>query len=185
MINLISKKSALLTLEWCIHKYGPSRFAKLSTLKIKLNSRFYAFGEYDQVSNVITLNPKKHNNLKEWVSTVIHEYTHFRQPIGEKYDQYFEQYGRNYDNHPYEITACNKSDRDSDEARRWVLKRINELRDKLSDFIEEEPVPKKRRGRSKTFDFSSLPSNDEKLYGQKIRTRIKNDDYFKIGRAHV
>ncbi len=60
-----------------------------------------------------------------------------------------------------------------------TLKTTEILKDDLSDFIEEEPVPKKRRGRSKTFDFSSLPSNDEKLYGQKIRSRIKNDDYFK------
>lgn len=64
-----------------------------------------------------------------------------------------------------------------------TLKTTELLKDDLSDFIEEEPVPKKRRGRSKTFDFTTLPNSckagDEKLYGQKIRTRIKNDTYFK------
>jgi hypothetical protein len=130
MVNLVSRKSALLALDWCIQKYGPSRFAKLDTLKLRINSNFCYFGEYDEVSNIITLNPKKHATLKDWVKTVIHEYTHFRQPIHEKYDQYFDQYGRNYDNHPYEITACNKSDRDADAAQRWVLKQIRELNKK-------------------------------------------------------
>jgi hypothetical protein len=127
MVNLVSRKSALLALDWCIKKYGPSRFADLDTLKIRINSNFMYFGEYDEVLNIITLNPKKHETLKEWVKTVIHEYTHFKQPIYEKYDQYLDQYGRNYDNHPYEITACNKSERHAEEAQRWVLKQIREL----------------------------------------------------------
>ena len=130
MGDLISKRSAKFALAWCIQKYGPSRFADLDTLKLKINSNFSYFGEYDEIDNVITLNPKKHSTLKDWVKTVIHEYTHFRQPIHEKYDQYFEQYGRNYDNHPYEITACNKSDRHADEAQRWVLKQMREFNKK-------------------------------------------------------
>jgi hypothetical protein len=127
MVNLVSRKSALLALDWCIQKYGPSRFANLDTLKIRININLCYFGEYDEDINVITLNPKKHRSLKDWVKTVIHEYTHFRQPIHEKYDQYFEQYGRNYENHPYEITARNKSERDAAVARLWVLKKLREL----------------------------------------------------------
>lgn len=88
------------------------------------------FGEYDEILNIITLNPKKHDTLKDWVKTVIHEYTHFKQPINEKYEQYFDEYGRNYDNHPYEITANNKSARHAEEAQRWVLKQIRELNKK-------------------------------------------------------
>ena len=130
MVKLISRKSALLALDWCIEKYGPSRFAALETLRIKLDSRVDYLGSYDELDNLILLNPKRHKTLKDWVTTVIHEYTHFRQPIFEKYDDYFERYGRNYDNHPYEITANNKSTKHADEAQRWVLQQIRELNKK-------------------------------------------------------
>jgi hypothetical protein len=127
MTRLISKKSAKLALDWCISKYGPSRFADLDSLQIRLDSKMEDFGVYDEIDNIIFLNPKRHTTLKEWVETVIHEYVHFKQPIYEKYSKYFEEYGRNYNNHPYEITAYNKADRDSAEARAWVLKEIRQL----------------------------------------------------------
>ncbi len=43
----------------------------------------------------------------------------------------------------------------------------------------EEVEAKQTRKRSKTIDLGDLSKSDEKLYGQKIRVRIKNDDYFK------
>lgn len=124
MKNLVCRKSALLALEWCITKYGPSKFSKLNTLTVKLNSKLKSLGQYDEVDNIIYLNPKLHDNLKDWVSTVIHEYTHFKQPIHKKYNQYLEEYGRNYNNHPYEITANNKADRDTVTATEWVFGKI-------------------------------------------------------------
>ncbi len=69
-----------------------------------------------------------------------------------------------------------------------TLKTSEILKDDLNDFLEhkdlileesKEPEIKKRRGRSKTIDLALLSSNDEKLYGPKIRARIKYDDYFK------
>jgi Zn-dependent peptidase ImmA (M78 family) len=124
MKNLVCRKSALLTLEWCITKYGPSKFSKLNTLTVKLNSKLKSLGQYDEVDNIIYLNSKQHDNLKDWVSTIIHEYTHFKQPIRKKYNQYLEEYGRNYNNHPYEITANNKADRDTITATEWVLEKM-------------------------------------------------------------
>lgn len=124
MKNLVCRKSALLTLAWCIKKYGPSKFSKLNTLTVKLNSKLKSLGQYDEVDNIIYLNSKLHNNLKDWVSTIIHEYTHFKQPIGKKYNQYLEEYGRNYNNHPYEITANNKACRDAVTATKWVLRKV-------------------------------------------------------------
>lgn len=130
MAKLISRKSALLALDWCIEKYGPSRFADLDTLRIRLDSSVDYLGEYDEIENLISLNPKLHRSLKHWVSTVIHEYTHFKQPVFEKYDEYFDKYGRNYENHPYEITANNRSNRHAEEAQRWVLHQLRELNKK-------------------------------------------------------
>ena len=87
MKNLVCRKSALLALEWCINKYGPSKFSNLNTLTVKLNSKLKSLGQYDEVDNIIYLNSKLHDNLKDWVSTVIHEYTHFKQPIHKKYKE--------------------------------------------------------------------------------------------------
>ena len=126
MSNLISRKTALLALEWCALRYGPSKFAKLKTLHVRLDSSLDCYGEYDCINNEIILNPRKHRTLKSWVATVIHEYTHFLQPMDEKYDRYF-KYGRTYDTHPYEITACNREKRDSAEAKAWVLRESRQL----------------------------------------------------------
>ncbi len=57
--------------------------------------------------------------------------------------------------------------------------------DGISDFVTPEnlvePIVKRRRGRSKTVDLGSIvPSEeDEKIYGKRIRERMKRDEYFK------
>ena len=56
MKNLVCRKSALLALEWCINKYGPSKFSNLNTLTVKLNSKLKSLGQYDEVDNIIYLN---------------------------------------------------------------------------------------------------------------------------------
>lgn len=42
--------------------------------------------------------------VKEFVKTFIHEYTHTTQPILSQYSKLYRKYG--YDNHPHEIEAC-------------------------------------------------------------------------------
>jgi Zn-dependent peptidase ImmA (M78 family) len=123
MAGLISRKTATLTLEWCINTYGPSIHNDLATLDLKLRSKLEFYGEYDSEDNVIYLNPKKHRSLKEWCNTIIHEYTHFRQNIDGMYTRYYEK-GRTYDTHPHEIAANRTADRDTSTARRWVLNQL-------------------------------------------------------------
>lgn len=81
-------------------------------------------GEYNVDDNIIYVNPKKHRSLKEWVNTVIHEYTHFKQNIDGMYDKYYTKYGRTYENHPHEVAADRTANRDEMEARLWVLRQI-------------------------------------------------------------
>lgn len=124
MSALVSRKTALLTLEWCINRYGPSIHNDLGTLQISLRSGLEFLGEYDSDENAILLNPKKHKSLREWVNTIIHEYTHFRQDIDGMYTKYYMKYGRTYENHPHEVAAERIANRDEMEARRWVLSQI-------------------------------------------------------------
>ena len=61
-------------------------------------------GEYCPYENRLTV---YHNNcptVKSLVQTVIHEYTHYLQPVKSKYYKMLDKYG--YDNHPMEIEAC-------------------------------------------------------------------------------
>ena len=127
MKSLICRKTATLTLAWCIERYGPSIHNDLSTLDLKLRSSWENYGEYDPDDNCIYLNPKKHRSLLEWVNTIIHEYTHLKQNINGMYTKYYDRYGRTYDNHPHEVAANKIAYRDYREARLWVLR---ELRNK-------------------------------------------------------
>jgi hypothetical protein len=124
MNPLISKKSAQLTLDWCINRYGVSIHNDILTLDIKFRSKLEFYGEYDADDNTIYLNPVKHKTLGEWVNTIIHEYTHFRQNIDGMYTKYYVKYGRTYENHPHEVTAHRVANRDQREARLWVLQNL-------------------------------------------------------------
>lgn len=124
MNPLISKKSARLTLDWCVNRYGVSIHNDILTLDIKFRSKLEFYGEYDVDDNVIYLNPTKHKTLVEWVNTIIHEYTHFRQNIDVMYTKYYVKYGRTYENHPHEVTAHRVANQDQREARLWVLQNL-------------------------------------------------------------
>lgn len=128
MSRLISKKTANLTLAWCIDRYGASIHNDLSTLEIRLRSKLEFYGEYDSEDNIIYLNPTKHKTLIEWVNTIIHEYTHFKQNIDGMYTKYYDRYGRSYENHPHEVSAHRTAERDQKEARSWVLQNLRKVK---------------------------------------------------------
>lgn len=136
MPALVSRKSALLTLEWCIARYGPSIHNDLSTLDLKLRSGLEFMGEYDFEENTIFLNPTRHKTLKEWVNTIIHEYTHFKQDIDGMYTKYYMKYGRTYENHPHEVAAERIANRDEMDARRWVLSQLRPKKSKKKAKVQ-------------------------------------------------
>jgi len=132
--KLVRRKYALLALEWCINKYGESKYNDNKTLKLTVDSNLKDKDDdgirkpitawYHPSTNEIRLNFKKIHSLKELVGTVIHEYTHFLQDINVMYHKYTEEYGISYENHPYEKTANAREERDWKECRLWVLQQI-------------------------------------------------------------
>ena len=117
------------TLKWCEKYFGLCDRKKrrlifrFSERKRKMDN-FDIFGNYCFYRNKMTIHEPACITIHDIVATVIHEYTHFKQPIRKKYNQYLEEYGRNYNNHPYEITANNKACRDTVTATEWVFGKI-------------------------------------------------------------
>jgi hypothetical protein len=119
MSPYINKRSSKLILSWCIEKYGPSSYANVKTLTIKLDPTLDCFGQYFPYHNQISVNPKMHRSLISWCSTIIHEYTHFQQDMIK-----YTEYKTSYENHPYEISCNNRGDRDKLEARKYILGKL-------------------------------------------------------------
>jgi len=61
------------------------------------------YGQYDPSNNCIEIYPDECRTLGQYTSTLIHEYTHYLQPIASKYYKLLKEHG--YDNHPFEIEA--------------------------------------------------------------------------------
>lgn len=77
---------------------------KRTELKFRLiNTPNQFYGYYDSLANEMFLNLRYANNIKEFIKTFLHEYTHYMQPIRTKYHKLFEEWG--YKNHPFEIEA--------------------------------------------------------------------------------
>lgn len=50
----------------------------------------------------------KHNKyLRDFIQTIIHEYTHYLQPIIKRYATLMKKFGGDYDRHPFEVEARN------------------------------------------------------------------------------
>lgn len=96
-------KIAEKTLIWCHTKLGPNP-RKRTAVKLVLypiGSPFY--GAYDHRKNTIIICKQKHKDIQEFVRTIIHEYTHYLQPIRKYYHLVEKLTG--YDNNPYEQEA--------------------------------------------------------------------------------
>lgn len=63
-------------------------------------------GLYQYQDNEITIFVKEHLTVRDLIDTVIHEYTHYKQPMS-KYSKLLKKNG--YKNHPLEIEAIHKA----------------------------------------------------------------------------
>lgn len=99
-----------MTLRWCQAVLGINNRRKndLSVYigpqpeeEIKQVGAYY--GCYDCITNQICIYPENHNAVRELIKTVIHEYTHYTQPVRSRYYKYDEQYG--YSRNPFEVQA--------------------------------------------------------------------------------
>ena len=91
--------------QYCTDTFGTRKKKVPFSVSItKQRSGEPAYGQYCPYDNKLFI---YHNNcptVKCLVQTVIHEYTHYLQPVKSKYNKMLDRYG--YDNHPMEIEAC-------------------------------------------------------------------------------
>jgi len=101
--------------DWCKSKFGESKFNNDFDVKISRKEKG-KYGCYIDDLDIIQINLNVHKSLIELCDTVIHEYTHYLQNMV-MYDKYFLKHNRNYNNHPYEISANNKAKKYRKELR--------------------------------------------------------------------
>jgi hypothetical protein len=110
----INKTNTKKIFSWCKSYYGESRFNKLKSLKLVIDNTLDGAGQYEPISNTISVNLKEHKeeSILFLIDTMIHEYTHFKQDIKVMYWKYYDVYRYNEQNHPHEITAKSVAKRD-------------------------------------------------------------------------
>lgn len=97
------KKVCNLTIKWCKKNLGENETKILPlTLIVKNKMRNY-YGYYDHRKNSLIVCIDKNETVEELVKTVIHEYTHYLQPIRKYYFKVAKITG--YWENPYEIEA--------------------------------------------------------------------------------
>lgn len=108
-------KIVRMTLKWCQEvlgvnnrrAYGLSVYIGPQPKREQKEMGSY-YGCYDCISNQIFIYPENHHNIRELIKTVIHEYTHYTQPVRSRYYKYDQQYG--YNKNPFEVEARKNED---------------------------------------------------------------------------
>lgn len=99
-------KIVKLTMEYCETNLGVNSRKELPTVVLAKNPHDSVYyGEYCPTYNEIRVFVDEIATLGSVTATLIHEYTHYLQPIASKYYKMLAQYG--YQNHPFEIEARN------------------------------------------------------------------------------
>ena len=103
--NRTIRRIVRLSTYWCQENLGVnnrrSKPFKLSIIKQVSGPPCY--GMFDEIDNKIYIFHNNCTSISLLVKTVLHEYTHYLQPIRKSYNKLTEEYG--YDNHPMEIEA--------------------------------------------------------------------------------
>lgn len=91
--------------EYCVDVFGVNNRKKtdFAVSILKQDGGEPAYGQYCPYENRIYLYHNNCHTVKLLVRTLIHEYTHYLQPVKSKYHKLLDKYG--YDNHPMEIEA--------------------------------------------------------------------------------
>lgn len=91
------------TIKWCMENLGVNNRRKygLSFSVHKTKNDWY--GSYDCFLSHIHVYHNNCKNVRDLVSTTIHEYTHHLQPIRTKYFKLMGEYS--YSQHPHEVEA--------------------------------------------------------------------------------
>jgi len=114
-INDIERKHMTFAVQWCQEKWGVSKFKRnLPTLYMSNSKNPINFGLYYLKGNRIVVYINAHKTALDIFSTIIHEYTHYLQDM----NKYVNYKNKNYNKHPYEITAYNR-----EKKFKWELKK--------------------------------------------------------------
>ncbi len=92
-----------MTFTWCKKNLGVNQrkaYKPIFNLS-SLNEGEQICGDYDDIENEITIYYKNIDNVRELISTVIHEWTHQLQPCRSKYNKWKGAYKKN----PLEVEA--------------------------------------------------------------------------------
>jgi hypothetical protein len=90
-------------LDWCVDKYGMSKYHDDIPWLDFNQDDLGIMGEYQADSNTVIIYPDYIKSYDDLVETIIHEFQHYLQS-----PMWFERYynmGHSYDTHPYEIYA--------------------------------------------------------------------------------
>jgi hypothetical protein len=93
------------TSEWCSRSLGVNNRRKYK-FQISVRKQLKGdkrYGEFNCITNQMTIFYDNCDNIKDLVTTVIHEYTHYLQPVRTYYGALARHY--DYNNHPMEIEA--------------------------------------------------------------------------------
>jgi len=92
-------------IQWCAISYGVNnrRRSPFSVSIRKQTSGSPCYGQFDHNTNTLTVFYNRCENVRLLIQTVLHEYTHYMQPIRGSYHKLLDDYG--YENHPMEIEA--------------------------------------------------------------------------------
>lgn len=99
-----------LTMMWCSHNMGVNNRRKFKlSLSVRKQRKKTRMGEYQPINNQLTVFYDNCPVVKDLVTTTIHEYTHYLQPITTQYYKLYKEFG--YDDHPMEIEAVDNEQR--------------------------------------------------------------------------
>jgi len=109
----LTKRHALKIFDWCIEKYGKSKYNReLPEIEFK-NGDYYTEGcmaFYDEIESTIFIDKSMHHDLYELASSIIHEYTHYKQNM--RHYQILSLYLPD-SKHPMEIEAYKIANKDA------------------------------------------------------------------------
>jgi hypothetical protein len=103
------RKLANYTLRWCKKNMGINKRKAAPKISVRMKVKDEDgewYGIYIWEENKIVISLEMNKTMKDIVSTVIHEYTHYLQSM-KKYYEYFNTYY--YSTHPYEKQAIKNS----------------------------------------------------------------------------
>lgn len=98
------RKLSTYVLLYCVGKMGTHKYKPVPKVSIvrRPNDKYYGF--FDCSKNTIVLNTSYCGNVKLFIQTLLHEYTHYLQNMT-TYIQLYKKVG--YEKHPYEIESRN------------------------------------------------------------------------------